>query len=157
MAALPWCTTRAMGQGAAMPAGGVQHEHEDGHDHGPGCGKSAAALRRFEAGLSPSFGGSSAGISNPFGDRAAAHLAETDLIHNLLDFEVKPTPKTLTGSNTMTLKSKVAIESGGLSRFVFQLAPAFTVTAVTVDGVPVPAPVSLGDNARQITLPRAYG
>ncbi len=115
-----------------------------------GCGKSAMLRRRFAAGLLPadvpdrSF--------NPFVDREA--FGETDVLSNSLDIAVDPTAQTISGSNTITVKSLVS----GLTQFTFALRSNFTVSTVTINGVPAALPSApVGSSyLRTLTLDRPY-
>lgn len=149
----------------ALPSPALAHPGESAR-----CSRAAAALAGvdpFELVSGPALlaaaGGTATDLSasppfsNPFTVRND-HLADTDLIHNLLQIEVVPgtTTASLVGSNTMTLTSLVPAGAGGLSSFVFQLAPNLTVTAAEVDGIAMPLPVIESGSARRVQLPRAY-
>lgn len=118
-----------------------------GHE---GCGKASALRKRFLAGLQP-FDGRDEPF-NPFGDRD--YLSDNDVLNNNLDIAVDPTAGTISGSNTITVKSLVS----GLTTFTFALRSNFSVTNVQVNGANVSLPSAPGANSylRTVTLNRAY-
>jgi hypothetical protein len=87
-------------------------------------------------------------------------LTDTDVLSNVLDIEVIPSTSTITGSNTMTVKSKV----NGLTQFTFMLRTQYTVNttgadnSVLLNGTTTATASTPGANsyARTITLDRAY-
>ncbi|MBZ0173168.1 MAG: hypothetical protein K8E66_12360, partial [Phycisphaerales bacterium] len=87
-----------------------------------GCGKAAAAMLAELNGT--------AGESGLL--RAPRALQDTDLLHNdaELELSVSGNDLTITGSNTMTVKSMI----DGLTEFDIRLRSNFTVTAATVNG-----------------------
>lgn len=115
-----------------------------------GCGKGSALRKRYLAGLEP-FEVKDA-MFNPFADRD--YLSDTDVQNNFLDIAVDPVAGTISGSNTITVKSKV----NGLTTFQFALRSNFAVTAVRVNGVNVALPTGPGANSylRTVTLNRPY-
>lgn len=115
-----------------------------------GCGKAAILRQRFAMGLPPTeLTGPDAGV---FTDREA--LTDTDVLNNNLDIAIDPTTSTISGSNTITLRSLV----DGLTQFTFMLRNNYTVSAVQVGGVNVaiPVPPPNGNYARTVTLNKAY-
>lgn len=75
----------------------------------------------------------------------------TDVLNYDLDVEINPTAVTIAGRNIMTVKSLEA----GLTTFQIQLDQAFTISALTVDGVPA-GWVRVVGPVIDVTLPRAY-
>ncbi len=137
---------------AAAPA----QARQPGDDSGIcGCGKAHALQLRMQHGL-PTDDGS------PFYAPREA-LNQTDVISNDLDIEVIPangtTPNTITGSNTMRVRSLVPMSEGGLTEFTFVLRSQYTVTAATLNGETPVTPTLPGPNSyrRVVTLDRAYG
>jgi hypothetical protein len=117
------------------------------HDKGEhiGCGKAAALRQRMASGFQ---------IEDPMDaqwweTREAA--GDTDLLDNNLDIELIPASSTITGSNTMTVRSNV----NGLSEFSFMLRSNYTISSVLVDGNSRPV-ASFGSYGRRVTLPRVY-
>lgn len=133
-------------------AGGVQTDEEVCiAPLGPeGCGKGSALRRRYLAGLEP-FELKDATF-NPFADRD--YLSDTDVQNNFLDIAVDPAAGTISGSNTITVKSMV----NGLTTFNFALRSNFAVTQVQVNGLNVALPSGPGANSylRTVTLNRPY-
>jgi hypothetical protein len=133
-----------LGPGGAPVITGAE---QAGDDHA-GCMKAQMARTRFLAGE----------IVNDRGDMdvgIAELLDDTDCLHNNLDIAVVPTTRNISGSNTMTLKSKVA----ALTQFTFVLRSNYAISSVVVDGVttiPGASVTSLGTYGRRITLPRTY-
>ncbi len=76
---------------------------------------------------------------------------DTDLLHNKLDIEIFTATSTITGTNVMTVQSKVA----DLTQFTFTLRSNYTITSATIGGTPVTV-TSVGTYGRQVTLDRAY-
>ena len=109
-----------------------------------GCGKAHALMLRAQAGLT---------IHEPssFGLREA--LTDTDVLSNDVDFEVFPATETISGSNTMRVRSL----TNGLVQFTFMLRAQFAATVTLNGSTPAPAttPVS-GSYARTVTLDRPY-
>ncbi|MBL8876532.1 MAG: hypothetical protein JNM86_12120 [Phycisphaerae bacterium] len=142
----------AAGHPGEHGAGGVQTDEEVCiAPLGPeGCGKAAALKRRYLAGLEP-FEVKDAAF-NPFADRD--YLSDTDVQNNFLDIAVDPTAGTISGSNTITVKSLVS----GLTTFSFALRSNFAVTQVQVNGANVALPPAPGANSylRTVTLNRPY-
>ncbi len=67
-------------------------------------------------------------------DDNAVHSAaatDTDVLHYSLDIEIIPTGSSITGNNTMTVKSLV----NNLTVFEFRLRSSFTISALKVDGI----------------------
>ncbi|MBS0188025.1 MAG: hypothetical protein JSS51_08145 [Planctomycetes bacterium] len=115
-----------------------------------GCGKAARLRRRFAAGLLPV--DVPALEQNPFADREA--FSDTDVLNNSLDIAVDPTAGTISGSNTITLKSLVP----NLTQFTFALRSNFTVSGIAINGVASALPsVPAGSSyLRTLTLNRPY-
>lgn len=115
-----------------------------------GCGKAEMLRRRFAAGLAPS--DLPPANSNPFADREA--LSATDVLNNSLDIAVDPTSQTISGSNTITVKSLVT----NLTQFTFALRSNFTVSAIEINGTPSALPTTPSGSSylRTITLNRPY-
>ena len=88
-----------------------------------GCGKACLARRMQEAGL-----WQPGQLVPGMRDRGPGATDPTDVLDNNLAVEVSPPGGTITGSNTMTIRSNV----NGLSTFTFRLRWNFTVTACTV-------------------------
>jgi len=104
----------------------------------PGCGKSEAA-RLAEA------------ARNQYGPRAYSSRSEwdsTDVLSNSLDIEIFPTTRTLSGTNTMTVRAVTDAES-----LTFTLAPSFTVTSVLLNGSTPLTPTSVGVWGRRVVFP----
>lgn len=114
------------------------------HEHIVGCGKSAAAQAGMEA---------SEMSDDPLAyERYAEALTDTDVLTNDLDIEVVPSNSTITGSNTMVVKSLV----NGLTTFTFRLRSNFTITQAQLNGTTNVTPVATGSYGRQITLDHTY-
>lgn len=84
------------------------------------CAKQAALRARFAKHLSP-------GLDDP---QPITGLSNTDVIKNFLTIQPNFTNSSLTGSNEMTVKSKV----DGLTSMEFELDSVFTITGMTLDG-----------------------
>jgi hypothetical protein len=115
-----------------------------------GCGKAHALWQRFAAGLNVTDDDGREGPGGPRGD-----LDQTDVLHNDIDIEVNPAGATITGSNTMTIRSLV----NGLTQFTFRLRNNFTITEALINGVVNIPPASIQQTAnygRLIGLDRAY-
>lgn len=126
-----------------------------GGDH-TGCGKSImykAMLARLAA-EGRSEDEQLLGPAESFGD--------TDLLDNNFDVDIDPTAVTISGSNTMTLRSMV----NGLNQFTFCLRSnggaitnGYTISSVVINGtttIPGASVVVAGTYGRRITLDRAY-
>lgn len=77
--------------------------------------------RAFKAGYSPKM--------VPMKGKALEALTHTDVLRNSLDIEVIPSTSTITGSNTILIKSLV----DNLNQFHFRLSNSFTITSVLLD------------------------
>jgi hypothetical protein len=86
------------------------------------CSKERRLRAYFEAGLSPQ------GPAGNITPRGPVPADPTDVLHNALEIEVAPPGNSLTGVNTMTIRSTV----NGLNSFTFRLRWNFTVTRCTV-------------------------
>lgn len=106
----------------------------------PECGHTRRAKALFLRGLDPMGGGPSA--------QAAT---DTDVLHYNLDIDINPTAKTITGSNTITVKSNI----NGLTIFPLRLRSNFSVTSCQVNGVPSTY-TQLSTTDAQVTLNRVY-
>jgi aminopeptidase N len=146
------------GSALAQPHPHVHADHPTHHECGAdACGKARIMRTLFERGLNPdgspwgSAGeGSGHGSGDPFADREA--FTATDLLHNNLDIEIIPATTTITGSNTMTIRSLV----NNLTEFTFMLRSNFTVSQVQFNGATnLAPPTSVGSYGRRVTLPRA--
>ncbi|MBM4108345.1 MAG: hypothetical protein FJ255_05960 [Phycisphaerae bacterium] len=123
---------------------GADRGHEADEDH-DGCGKARAARMRQAAGWL---------VDEPPDVRFQVRegLQATDLLHNTLEVEVVPGPKTVSGTNVMRVRSL----SDGLTTFTFMLRSQYTISACVVNGT-FNAPVaSVGTYGRRATLDRAY-
>ncbi|MBL8764593.1 MAG: hypothetical protein JNM07_10030 [Phycisphaerae bacterium] len=109
-----------------------------------GCGK-AQALRAMAA-RGWQWGEGETGATT----REAA--TDTDVLSNTIDFEVFPATDTITGSNTMTVRSLV----NGLTKFTFRLRSNYTITQILLNGTTTATAVSVGSYGRETTLDRAY-
>lgn len=89
------------------------------------CGKARVMSRAFKAGYSPTM--------VPMRGKALESLAHTDVLRYSLDIEAIPTTNTISGSNTILIKSQV----DNLNQFHFRLSNSFTVSSVTLDGRPI--------------------
>jgi methionine-rich copper-binding protein CopC len=139
-----------------------QHAHDDDLPGWAACScmKADMLRARIERGLT---------IDEPgapgYGSREA--YADTDVLHNDIDIELFHSTETITGSNTMTVRSLV----NGLTQFTFMLRGNFTVQRgltgnpadtnfVTLNGsTPAACSVPPGNNssyARTVTLDRPY-
>ncbi len=107
------------------------------------CGKANALRMRHLAGLPV--------LDEPGQDTREADDA-TDLLHNNLDIEINTTATTITGSNTMTVESRI----DGLTEFTFRLRSNFTVTQALLNGTTPATVTSLSTTSRKVTLDRAY-
>jgi methionine-rich copper-binding protein CopC len=124
-----------------------------GFDEGCGCGKAEVLRQRFMAGLPIGEEGTPG-----YGPREA--LTDTDVLSNNLDIEVDPPTGNITGSNTMTVKSRV----NGLTQFTFVLRSQYVVNttgavnSVLLNNTTTATATTPGANsyARHITLDRAY-
>ena len=111
-----------------------------------GCGKAEAARRLM------------ARPAEPVDAAYLETMTDTDVLHNALEIEVTNLNPggntcTITGSNTMTIKSKVV----SLTEFHFRLRNQFTITGAFVNGS-VPVTVSTeSTSTRRVTLDRTYG
>ncbi|MEW6197181.1 MAG: M1 family aminopeptidase [Planctomycetota bacterium] len=111
-------------------------------DYGWPCGHAkAAAARRMQELVGP---------QGP-GDLRTLGGEDTDVLHYHLDIEIVPAARSISGSNTMTIASRVA----GLSVFYFRLHTALTISELTLDGVPA-AWSRLNDTTIEVTLNRPY-
>ena len=131
---------------AGWPVGLAMAQDKDGeatHIHS-GCGKAEALAKMFAAGLDP-MGGD---MMNPtYGPRDV--LTDTDILNNNLDFEIFPSTTSITGSNTMTVKSNV----NGLTQFTFMLRSNYTITSILYNGSTNLTAASVGSYGRRVTLP----
>ncbi len=162
-ALVAWSGGAASAQALAAASGGV-----DSHQHGVGddyqCGKQAALRRAMALGLNPD------GTVNPEGKMRAPGIiddippagggnttreasTDTDVLNQNLDIEIIPGTSTITGSNTMTVKSL----KNGLTQFTICLRSNYTVSSCKVDNVTssISTP-GANSYARTITLPHAY-
>ncbi len=109
-----------------------------------GCGKSHALRLRAAAGLP---------IAEPasFGSREA--FTDTDVLSNDVDFEINIANTTISGSNTIRVRSLV----NGLTQFTFMLRSQYSATITLNGSTPATAstPAS-GSYARTVTLDRPY-
>lgn len=76
----------------------------------------------------------------------------TDVLHNDLDIEVLPATRSVTGRNTMTVRSEV----DGLTEFTFRLRNNMIVSACILNGSTPAAWSMLGQTGRVVALDRAY-
>jgi hypothetical protein len=129
-----------------------------GFDEHCGCGKAEILRERFLAGLPINdFGGGPPGGG---GYHAREAMTDTDVLGNVLDIELIPSTTTITGSNTMTVRSRV----NGLTQFTFVLRSNFTVNttgavdSVLLNGTTTATATEPGTNsyARTVTLDRPY-
>jgi hypothetical protein len=110
------------------------------------CGKARAMIAAH-----PDGGGSGYDPADP-GERILREsLTDTDVLHNNVDFEIFTGSDSITGSNTVTVRSLV----DGLTEFTVRLRSNFTITSATVNGTPVSV-TSVGTYGRRATLDRAY-
>jgi len=103
-----------------------------------GCGKAEAFRARAD-------------IEREYAARAYSSRAEwdsTDVLGNSLDLELFPTTRTVSGTNTMTVRAVTDAES-----LTFTLAPSFTVTSVTLDGTTTLTPTNVGVWGRRVVFP----
>lgn len=117
---------------------------DGGCEFADGCGKAHALIARLRAGLEPS------DDDRGGGDREA--LGDTDLLHSALDIEIVPATATITGTNTMTVQSKVE----GLTQFTFRLRNQFTITAALLNGTTPVQVTSTSTTTRMAMLDRPY-
>jgi hypothetical protein len=142
------CATFA-GPGPEDPQPGL------GFDEYCGCGKANVLRERFLAGLP---------VNEPQGGSGYAPreaLTDTDVLSNVLDVEIIPSTTTITGSNTMTVRSRV----NGLTQFTFVLRYQYTVNTTgalnsvllnnTTTAIAT-APTNNTTYQRQVTLDRPY-
>ncbi len=145
--------------GSAWAGPGVSGVHDEAK-----CGMQEAMRRNWAMGMNPD------GSINPEGKFRSPRLIDdvpgpggggttreamsaTDVLHQNLDIEILPSTTTITGSNTMTVKSLV----NGLTQFTVVLRSQYVVSSCKIDNVS--ASISTpGSNsyARTITLPHAY-
>jgi Peptidase family M1 domain/Peptidase M1 N-terminal domain len=153
---LPFCTVALAGPDPDHVHASLSSPDEVGFDEICGCGKAEMLRQRFLAGLPVNdFDGQSGG-----GYHAREAMTDTDVLSNLLDIEVIPSTTTITGSNTMTVRSRV----NGLTQFTFVLRNNFTVNttgavdSVQLNGTTTAFATEPGTNsyARTVTLDRAY-
>lgn len=148
----PYCLVASLA--LADPAATGTHAHDEFDDClAPlvqGCGKAEMLRRRFAAGLAPS--DFPPANSNPFSDREA--MSATDVLNNSLEIDVDPTSQTISGSNTITVKSLIA----NLTQFTFALRSNFTVSTIEINGVPSTLPTTPSGSSylRTLTLNRPY-
>ena len=112
-----------------------------------GCGKSRAAARVFRA--------ASAQTTDPAYLEMMNH---TDVLHYALDIEITNIDPanntcTITGSNTMTIRSL----SASLSEFSFRLRSQFDVPAAYINGSTQVTVTTTTPSTRLVTLDRIYG
>jgi aminopeptidase N len=113
------------------------------------CGKAAAAF----AGLNAIADRPIPGTDDDFLTRGADD--DTDLLHCNLEIELFPPTATLSGNNTMTVRSLV----DGLAQFTFRLRSNLTISAITLNGTTSIPPASVqpvGNYGRQVNLDRIY-
>ena len=117
-----------------------------------GCNKAEMYQRRIAAG----------GMNDEWNWTYRDALQDTDIIDNNFDVEVDPVASTISGSNTMTLRSTV----NGLTQFTFMLRTnggaitnGYTQGTVVINGtttLPASAVTVVGTYGRRITLDRTY-
>ncbi|MDX2146427.1 MAG: M1 family aminopeptidase [Planctomycetota bacterium] len=118
---------------------------EHGEMHG-GCMKALMAKRQAAAGGI---------VHEDAGMDYLDALQDTDCVHNNLDIEIVPSTRNISGSNTMTLLSRV----DGLTQFTFRLRSQYVISSVVLNGVttiPGSAITSTGTYGRIVNLDRAY-
>jgi len=76
----------------------------------------------------------------------------TDALHYNLEIEINPSAGTLSGTNTMTIRSLV----DGLTEFTFRLRTQYTITSALINGSTPVSVTTLGTTTRRATLDRAY-
>ena len=104
----------------------------------PGCGKSEAA--RLASAARAQYG--------PRSYSSRSEWDSTDVLANSLDIELFATTRTLSGTNTMTVRAVTDAES-----LTFTLAPSFTVTSVLLNGTTPLTPTSVGVWGRRVVFP----
>lgn len=129
-----------------------------------GCGKAHSLRALYEAGLNPD--GTPNQRRNPEGKFALPGMGTetgtggigtreasgaTDVLNNNLDIEIFPSTNTITGTNTITVKSL----ANGLTTFTIRLRSNYSITQLKVDGTNTTSS-AVGTYGRQINLPRAY-
>jgi aminopeptidase N len=118
-------------------------EHDDEH---VGCLKGKMLRERFLAGQR---------IHEDAELGYAEALGDTDCRHNNLDIEIVPGTRQISGSNTMTIASKV----NNLTQFTFMLRSNYTISSVVLNGtvtIPGANVTSIGTYGRRFNLDRAY-
>jgi aminopeptidase N len=114
------------------------------------CGKAQMLMKRMQAGLAVGE------QVSPGEERMLLEASEdTDILHNDLDIEIFPATEVISGSNTMTIQSKV----NGLTEFTFRLRSNFTISSVIENGtttIPGSSVQSVGTYGRLVPLTQAY-
>ncbi len=115
-----------------------------------GCGKGRAMAALYEADL--------AAEREPGARAAREAMQDTDVLHYELDLEISNLNPTafnclLTGTNTMTIRSK----SAALTTVTIRLRENLAITSAVVNGATPVAVATLDVNTRQVALDRAYG
>jgi aminopeptidase N len=77
---------------------------------------------------------------------------DTDVLHNNLDIEIFPSSQTITGSNTMTIRSLV----DGLTEFTFRLHESFEITSAIINDTTPVTITDLSATTRQAALDQPY-
>jgi aminopeptidase N len=117
-----------------------------------GCGKARALEARFLAGLGPA----GSGLDDAGGGSSGGHTREaagaTDVLNNSIDIEIFPSTGTITGSNTMTIRSV----ADGLTEFTFRLRSSFTISVATINGATPVTITNLSTTTSKATLDRTY-
>jgi methionine-rich copper-binding protein CopC len=93
-------------------------------------------------------------LAGPAGDVPAPRLersADTDVLHYWLDIELNPSTHSVSGSNTMSVRS----QTDNLTTFVFRLHSDYLIDELRVGGVPVPW-TRLDTANVEVTLDRPY-
>ena len=112
-----------------------------------GCGKSHAVIAGWDAERE---GQAEGGV--------AEAMNETDVLHYSLDIELTNLNTagntcTITGSNTITIKSK----SASLANFTIRLRSQFNITSALINGSTPVTVTTDSTTTRTVTLDRAYG
>lgn len=109
------------------------------------CAKARAAIRAREMrAIEPRDDGGAALLRES--------LVDTDVLHYALDLEVSFGPDTLSGTNTMTVRSLV----DGLQVFTFRLGSQFNVSSAILNGTTPVNVIPISATTRQAQLDRAY-
>ncbi|MGH7132638.1 MAG: M1 family aminopeptidase [Phycisphaerales bacterium] len=111
-----------------------------------GCDLCAYSKLQLRTGLPPTPGGA---LIQP-----AEALTDSDVLNYHLDIEVLPGPNTISGSNTITVRSLVP----ALTEFTFELQDIFAISAITINGTPLAwmRPDAANTKTVRATLDRAY-